>query len=69
MQRIYKIGVGERGIRGAKYQPGVFAPLLPFSGDSFYMGESGFSPLADGTRTTTIQGIEKRFPASKEPVK
>jgi hypothetical protein len=68
MQRIYKIRLGERGIRDVKYQPGVFAPLLPFPGDSFYMGESGLSALADGTRTTTIPRIEKRFPAGKDPV-
>ena len=69
MQRIYEIGVRERGIWGAKYQPGVFAALLPFCGDSFYMGESGLSPLADGTQTTTSPGIEMQFTAGKEPVK
>ncbi|MFT5408706.1 MAG: tRNA A-37 threonylcarbamoyl transferase component Bud32, partial [Verrucomicrobiales bacterium] len=58
------------GIRGAKYQPGVFAPLCYlFPAIPFTWANRDSSPLAGGPRTITSRDIEKRFPGSKRTCK
>jgi len=49
----------------AKYHPGVFAPLLPFSGDSFYMGESGLPPWRTGPRPRQSRASKSDFQQQK----
>lgn len=55
---------------GCQIRVRLFCPaLLPFSVESFYMGESGLFPFADGIRTPMILRIEKRFSAGNEPAR